>query len=166
MAAIKLSDTSLPRLDAKVKRPTYDRSKIQQSMMHIGVGGFHRAHRAYYTDELLEQGNDPAWGYCGVGLLPFDAPMRDVMREQDCLYTLVERSRAGDHARVIGSIVNFRFAPDDPQALIEQMASPQTRLVSMTITESGYYIHQGTGEFDEKHPDIQHDHDRAHRRSR
>jgi mannitol 2-dehydrogenase len=83
--------------------------------------------------------------------------MRDVMREQDCLYTLVERSQAGDHPRVIGSIVNFRFAPDNPPGVIEQMASPQTRLVSMTITEGGYYIHQGTGEFDEKHPDIQHD---------
>ncbi len=63
----------------------------------------------------------------------------------------------GDQARIIGSIVNFLFAPDDPQKVIEQMASAETRIISLTITEGGYYIDQSTGEFNEKHPDIQHD---------
>ena len=99
----------------------------------------------------------PQWGFCGVGLLKHDARIRDVMLSQDCLYTLVERSLAGDTARIIGSIVNFAFAPDDPQKVIEQMASANTRIVSLTITEGGYYIDQSTGELDAKHPDLQHD---------
>ena len=74
------------------------------------------------------------------------------MLSQDCLYTLVERSLEGDKARIIGSIVNFLFGPDDPQKVIEQMASPQTRIVSLTITEGGYYIDQSTGELDKKNP--------------
>src|SRR5208283_369316 len=85
------------------------------------------------------------------------ALMRDVMLSQDCLYTLVERSLEGDQARIVGSIVNFLFGPDDPQKVIEQMASPQTRIVSLTITEGGYYIDQATGDLDEKNPDIQYD---------
>jgi mannitol 2-dehydrogenase len=76
-------------------------------MMHVGVGGFHRAHQALYTDDLLEQGEDAQWGYCGVGLLKHDARIRDVMLSQNCLYTLVEGSLEGDTARIIGSIVNF-----------------------------------------------------------
>ena len=108
--------------------------------MHVGVGGFHRAHQAFYMDDLLQQGEAGDWGYCGVGLLKHDARIRDVMLSQDCLYTLVERSVEGDKARIIGSIVNFLFASDDPQKVIEQMASPQTRIVSLTITEGGYYI--------------------------
>jgi mannitol 2-dehydrogenase len=108
-------------------------------------------------DDLFEQGGDPRWGYCGVGLLEHDARMRDVMRSQDCLYTLVERSLEGDKARIIGSIVEFLFAPEDPQKVIEQLASPETRIVSLTITEGGYYTDQSTGELDASHPDIQHD---------
>jgi len=80
-----------------------------------------------------------------------------VMRSQDCLYTLVERSLEGDKARIIGSIVKFLFAPDDPEKLLEQLASPETRIVSLTITEGGYYIDQSTGELDASHPDIQYD---------
>src|SRR5258708_34137630 len=96
--------------------------------MHIGVGGFHRANQALYMDDLLHQGGDSHWGYCGVGLLEHDARIRDVMLSQDCLYTLVERSLDGDKARIIGSIVNFRFAPGDPQKGIEQMRSPHPRI--------------------------------------
>ena len=153
----QLNAENLDRLDPKIQVPKYDRQKVGQSIMHVGVGGFHRAHQALYTDDLLRQGEDSTWGYCGVGLLKHDARIRDVMLSQDCLYTLVERSLEGDQARIIGSIVKFLFAPDDPQKVIEQMASPQTRIVSLTITEGGYYIDQSTGDLDEKHPDIQYD---------
>ena len=153
----KLNTANLSQLDPKIQVPRYDRQKVGQSIMHVGVGGFHRAHQALYTDDLLNQGEDSQWGFCGVGLLKHDARIRDVMLSQDCLYTLVERSIAGDTARIIGSIVNFVFAPDDPQKVIEQMASPATRIVSLTITEGGYYIDQSTGELDAQHPDLQHD---------
>lgn len=153
----KLTSANLSKLDSKIQVPGYDRQKVGQALMHVGVGGFHRAHQALYTDDLLNQGEDSTWGFCGVGLLKHDARIRDVMRSQDCLYTLVERSVAGDTARIIGSIVNFAFAPDAPEAVIEQMSSPATRILSLTITEGGYYIDQSTGELDAKHPDLQHD---------
>src|SRR5260370_32135324 len=153
----QLNAANLNLLDPKIQVPKYDRQKVGQSIMHVGLGGFHRAHQALYMDDLLHQGGDSQWGYCGVGLLKHDARMRDVMLSQDCLYTLVERSLEGDKARVVGSIVHFLFAPDDPQKVIEQMASPQTLIVSLTITEGGYYIDQSTGHLDEKHPDIQYD---------
>jgi mannitol 2-dehydrogenase len=153
----KLNTANLGKLDPKIQVPRYDRQKVGQSIMHIGVGGFHRAHQALYCDDLLNEGADSQWGFCGVGLLKTDARIRDVMLSQDCLYTLVERSLAGDSARIIGSIVNFAFAPDDSQKVIERMASPETRIVSLTITEGGYYIDQSTGELDGKHTDLQHD---------
>src|ERR1700726_3599969 len=131
----QLNAANLNLLDQNIQVPKYDRQKLDQSIMHVGVGGFHRAHQALYMDDLLHQGGDSRWGYCGVGLLKHDALIRDVMRSQDCLYTLVERSLDGDKARIVGSIVNFLFAPDDPQKVIEQMASPETRIISLTITE-------------------------------
>ena len=152
----KLNTANLSQLDPKIQVPRYDRQKVGQAIMHVGVGGFHRAHQALYTDDLLNQDEDSQWGFCGVGLLKHDARIRDVMQSQDCLYTLVERSLAGDAARVIGSIVNFSFAPDDSQKVIEQMASPATRILSLTITEGGYYINS-TGDLDAQHPDLQRD---------
>jgi mannitol 2-dehydrogenase len=153
----KLNTANLSKLDPQIQVPRYDRQKVGQAIMHVGVGGFHRAHQALYCDDLLNQGEDSKWGFCGVGLLKHDARIRDVMSSQDCLYTLVERSLGGDSARVIGSIVNFAFAPDDPEKVLEQMASPETLILSLTITEGGYYIDQSTGELDAKHPDLQHD---------
>jgi mannitol 2-dehydrogenase len=153
----KLNAANLSQLDPKIQVPQYDREKVGQAILHVGVGGFHRAHQALYTDDLLNQGEDSQWGFCGVGLLKHDARIRDVMESQDCLYTLVERSLAGDTARIIGSIVNFAFAPDDSQKVIEQMASPTTRILSLTITEGGYYIDQATGDLNAQHADLQHD---------
>ena len=83
--------------------------------------------------------------------------MRDVMREQDCLYTLVERGQNRDSARVVGSIGDYLFAPDDREAVLEKMASAETKIVSLTITEGGYYQDAATGGFDSRHADITHD---------
>ena len=137
--------------------PRYARGEFAHSIVHIGVGGFYRAHQAVYLDDLLHLPGQTQWGYCGVGLLAHDAAMRDAMRDQDCLYTVIERSAEGDVARVIGSLLEFLYAPDDPQAVLEKMAAAATRIVSLTITEGGYYINQGSGEFDALHPDIVHD---------
>ena len=153
---IPLGAATLHRLHPGVQVPTYDRGDLPHSIVHLSVGGFHRAHQAVYLDDLLHRAV-PRWGICGVGLLPQDARMRDVLRAQDCLYTVVERSAAGDRARVIGAISAYLFAPDDPEAVLEMMAAPECRIVSLTITEGGYFVHPGTGEFDEAHPDVQHD---------
>ena len=154
--ATPLSQTNLRSLSPTVVVPRYDRRQLGQGIVHIGVGGFHRAHLAVYSEDLFNQGRDLGWGICGVGLLPRDAGMRDSLLSQDYLYTLVQRSGDGDSARVVGSIVNYLFAPDNREAVIEKMASPETKIVSLTITEGGYYVQEGTGAFDAHHPDIQH----------
>ncbi|HXH02929.1 MAG TPA: mannitol dehydrogenase family protein [Candidatus Competibacteraceae bacterium] len=155
--AIKLNEANLKLLAPKMRVPSYDRNRVQQSIVHIGVGGFFRAHQAVYLDDLLHQSGHAEWGYCGVGLLRQDDRMRDALLPQDCLYSVVERSAAGDSARVIGALLRFYYAPDDPQAVIEKMASAECRIVSLTITEGGYYLNEGSGEFDDTHPDIVHD---------
>ncbi len=155
--ATKLVAAALGQLRPQVAVPTYDRRRVSSSIVHVGVGGFHRSHQAVYIDDLCQDQGVTEWGFCGVGLLPHDAAIRDAMQSQDCLYTVVERSGAGDQARVIGSIVEFLFAPDDPEAVIEKMASADTRIVSLTITEGGYFIDQGTGQFQEDHPTIVND---------
>jgi mannitol 2-dehydrogenase len=154
---IALNAAALSSLPATVTGPAYNRAQVAHSIVHIGVGGFFRAHQAVYLDRLLHQPGSHEWGYVGVGLLPHDAAIRDAMVAQDCLYTVVERSAQGDVPRVIGSVLDFLYAPDDPEAVLEKMADPGTRIVSLTITEGGYYINQGTGEFDATHPDIVHD---------
>lgn len=155
--ATPLNAAALAQLPAGIRGPAYDRAAVTASIVHIGVGGFYRAHQAVYLDDLLHLPGHAQWGYCGVSLLKHDARMRDAMRSQDCLYTVIERSAAGDFPRVIGAIVEYLFAPDDQEAVIEKMAAPSTRIVSLTITEGGYYVNQGNGEFDASHPDIVHD---------
>lgn len=156
-SVIKLNQANLSNLRDSVRVPQYDRRSITNGIVHIGVGGFHRAHQALYLDEYFHQNPGSEWGICGVGLLEFDKRMRDALQSQDCLYTLVERSTAGDNARVIGSITQYLFAPENRQAVIDQMANPATKIVTLTITEGGYYYIEGSGEFDVNHPTIQHD---------
>ncbi len=108
---------------------------------HFGVGGFHRSHQAMYVDRLLELGLAHEWGICGIGVMPADRRMKEVLTAQDGLYTLISEHPDGSRdARVIGSIVDYRYAPDDPQATMELLAAPTTRIISMTVTEGGYQI--------------------------
>ena len=137
--------------------PTYDRSLLRPGIVHFGVGGFHRAHQAMYVDALLESGDQSAydWGICGVGVLAGDARMRDALSAQDGLYTLVLKDSDGSwEPRVIGSIVDYLLAPDDPEVVIERMAAESTRIVSLTVTEGGYNVHPVTGEFDAANPAV------------
>ena len=135
---MKLSNKTLAQLP--ISKPSYDRDEISVGIVHFGVGGFHRAHQAMYIDRLLEKGAT-WWGICGVGIMPADRKMAEVMAAQDGLYTLLlENPDGGREARVIGSIVDYRFAPDDPEAVIELLAAPTTRIISLTITEGGYNI--------------------------
>jgi mannitol 2-dehydrogenase len=150
---VKLSQAGLARIGPGVTVPTYDRRAVAPGIVHIGVGGFHRSHEAAYCDELLQVGDSRDWGICGIGILPHDRKMGEVLREQDFLYTLVERESGSDRARVVGSILNFVAASDDPQRAIEALAAESTRIVSLTVTEGGYYL-AADGGFDARHPDI------------
>ncbi|MCV7255400.1 mannitol dehydrogenase family protein [Mycobacterium hackensackense] len=127
--------------DLMVAKPNYNRDEIGVGIVHFGVGGFHRAHQAMYIDRLLQRGLARDWGICGVGVLPSDRKMKDVLQAQDGLYTLILENPDGTRdVRVIGSIIDYRYAPDDPESVIELLAAPTTRIVSLTITEGGYHI--------------------------
>jgi mannitol 2-dehydrogenase len=135
--------------------PAYDRRRVTPGVVHVGVGGFHRAHQAMYHDRLMNQGTALDWGICGVGVMAADRMMQQALDAQDGLYTLVLKHSDGTwEPRVIGSVVEYLFAPDDPEAVIEKMAAPLTRIVSLTITEGGYNISDVTGEFDVTNPDV------------
>ena len=150
-----LNARTLKSLSERLPVPAYNRSLVTPGVVHFGVGGFHRAHQAMYHDRLMNEGNSLNWGICGVGVLAADRLMRDALDTQDGLYTLVRKDSDGTwEPRVIGSIVEYLFAPDDPQAVIEKMAAPSTRIVSLTITEGGYNISDVTGEFDAANPDV------------
>jgi mannitol 2-dehydrogenase len=156
--AVPLFARTLDELDARVARPAYDRSQVTAGIVHFGVGGFHRAHEAMYLDRLMGDGLALEWGICGVGALRHDRRIIDTLRSQDGLYTLVVKHPDGRRdPRVIGSIVEMMFAPEDPHAVVERLADPMTRIVSLTITEGGYLVNQVTGEFDASDPSIQAD---------
>lgn len=155
--ASKLSNAALSKFPPSIIVPTYDRTQLRQHTVHIGVGGFHRAHQAVYLDDLLKLPDTERWGECGIGVLTSDDRMRDVLRGQGYLFTVVERSATAQVARVIGSMVDYIYAPEDRDGAIEKLASPDTRIVSLTITEGGYFIDEATGAFLIHHPDIQHD---------
>ncbi|KAL2864105.1 mannitol dehydrogenase family protein [Aspergillus lucknowensis] len=162
MAPLKLNSQNLSRIlsaaRGQIKIPTYQRGgAVKEGIVHIGVGGFHRAHLAVYVDKLMQNHGVKDYAICGVGLQPFDTHMRDALSSQDHLYTVIERSGKGSFANVVGSINSFLFAPDNREAVIAKMAHPDTRIVSLTITESGYYYNENTHELQSEHPDIQFD---------
>ena len=154
-APVRLSTEALDQLDERVARPTYDRTQVTAGIVHFGVGGFHRSHQAMYIDQLMNRGLAFDWGICGVGLMPPDKAMHDALLAQDGLYTLMVRHGPGQvEPRVIGSIMDHVYAPDDPEAVLEIMASPDIRVVSLTVTEGGYNIDAVTGHFDEENPAV------------
>jgi mannitol 2-dehydrogenase len=134
---MKLNNAALGKLP--IATPNYDRGSVGVGIAHIGAGHFHRAHQAMYIDRLLQRGVAREWGICGVGVMPGDWTMRDVLRDQDGLYTLILQNPDGSQdAQVIGSIIDYRYAPDDPEAALELLAAATTRIISLTITEGGY----------------------------
>lgn len=142
MSLPHLGTTTLGTLDStKIALPAYDRSRLTPGIVHIGVGGFHRAHQARYLDDLMNAGQALDFGIVGMGVMPTDSRMRDALASQDYLYTLVEKSPSGQqHARVIGSLIDYVFAPENPRAAVARLADPAIRIVSLTVTEGGYAL--------------------------
>ena len=155
---IQLNQQNLHLLSKEIARPVYDRSQLTAGIVHVGVGGFHRSHEAFYTDALISATGVTNWGICGVGLREADRKIASVLKSQDYLYTLIVKYPDGRiENRVIGSLIDFILGCDDPGAVIDKMAGPQTKIVSLTITEGGYNFDPATGEFDFSHPDVIHD---------
>jgi mannitol 2-dehydrogenase len=151
-----LSSATLSTLSAST--PTYDREAASVGIVHFGFGNFHRSHVAMYLDRLMETGAGLDWGICGVGVLEQDATMRDVMRAQDCLFTLVVRHPDGSlEPRVVGSVLEYLYGPDDAAAVHRRLDDPAVRIVSLTVTEGGYLKNPATGDFDAENPAVVHD---------
>ncbi len=145
-----LSDATLPRLSRRLDAPTYDRAALRPSIVHIGVGGFHRSHQAVYLEALARTG-ELGWGETGVGL--HSTTMRRALRPQDCLYTVVERTSETDSALVVGVMRDYLYAPENPAAVLDRLAAPETRLVTLTITGDGYNLDQD-GRFRDREPAV------------
>ena len=147
--AILMNQKNLGSMPSDVIVPSYNRDEVTCSIVHIGVGNFHRSHEAWYTDELMQRYGVLDCGICGVGLLDYDRRIYNILKDQDGLYTLVTKELDGSLSpRVIGSIVEYIFAPENPIAVIEKMANPDIKIISLTITEGGYNLNEATGEFD------------------
>ena len=143
-----LSEATLSGLSWRLSAPTYDRAALRPSIVHIGVGGFHRSHQAVYLEALARSG-ELGWGETGVGL--HSPAMRTALQPQDNLYTVVERTTDCDSAHVVGVMRDYLFAPDDPGAVLDRLASTETRLVTLTVTGDGYNLDQN-GDFREAEP--------------
>ena len=135
-----LNAENVALLPKEVAIPSYDRNQIKTSILHIGVSNFHRSHQAYYTHELIEKYKELNYGICGVDLLESDRKIYSVLKDQDGLFTLYTKENNGAHkAKVIGSIVEYFYGPENPLAVIEKMAHPDIEIISLTIAEDGYH---------------------------
>lgn len=132
---MRLSAASLGALSARVVRPGYDRDAHAVGIVHFGIGAFHRAHMAAYTDDALAAGEGD-WRILGVSLR--SPAVRDQMHPQDGLYALLERSAEGTKARIIGAVADVLVASAQCERLVTSLAAPTTHIVSFTITEKGY----------------------------
>jgi fructuronate reductase len=130
-----LSNASLSQLPAGVARPGHDRSAPAARIVHFGIGAFHRAHQAWYTDAAINAGDRP-WAITGVSLR--SPAVAAQLVPQDGLFTLAERSASGETLRVVGAVRDCLVASADPQAVIDAVADAATHIVSFTITEKGY----------------------------
>ncbi|KAL8452979.1 hypothetical protein Emag_002065 [Eimeria magna] len=142
----------LSKIAARASVPQYslDSSEVQCWIAHVGVGGFHRSHQCVFYDDLLAKtsagflGDLPEgvhkgpWAVCGIGILPGDKKMSDILHEQEFLYTVLTRSQRLCEARVIGSLMDFVFAPEEPKRLKGLLVDERTKMLSLTITEKGY----------------------------
>ncbi len=151
---MRLNLQSLPTLPANIQRPTYDPSTVGIGIVHLGIGAFHRAHQAVYTDAAMAHaGGD--WGICGVSLK--SPTVRDQLTPQDGLYAVRSVSQAGDEWRVIGSVREVLFAPEQMAEVIARIARAETKIVSLTVTEKGYCANVSKREPLWDHPDVVND---------
>lgn len=150
----RLSAATAARLAPGVLRPGYARSGVAPGIVHLGVGAFMRAHVAVYCDEVVRAG-DTGWGIAGVSLRKPD--VFEQLAPQDCLYTVGVHAADGSHFRLVGSILSIAVAPHEPGRILDRLAAPETRLVTITVTEKGYCLASTDGRLDVDHVDIAHD---------
>lgn len=143
--------SSITTLPAGVRRPTYDRSTLRPGIVHFGLGAFHRAHQAVYTQRALASTFGP-WGVVAVNLRSPE-PV-DALDEQDGLYSIVVRGSGEDTAEIIGATVDWVCAAKDRQKVLDYLAHPDIRVVTLTVSEKAYGLHPATGSLDIDHPAV------------
>jgi mannitol 2-dehydrogenase len=154
--SIKLSAGALNEIAAHAGVPGYRRTDLSPGIVHFGVGNFHRAHQAVYLDRLFNTGRDRDWALIGAGVRPADVTMREKLMAQDWLTTVVEQEASRSAAHVTGAMVDF-LPVGNPVAIIDRLADPAIRIVSLTVTEGGYFIDPASQAFDPTHPEIRWD---------
>jgi mannitol 2-dehydrogenase len=145
---------SRSRLHSRASFPSYERGALSPGFVHIGVGGFHRAHQGAFLDELAERRISNEWGVRGLSLR--NGTGRDRLLRQDCLYSILQRGADRDEVRVVGSLLDYLLAPESPETALAALASPQTKVVSMTVTGDGYGL-DGAGDLDAVDPVVAQD---------
>jgi fructuronate reductase/mannitol 2-dehydrogenase len=153
-AVLSLSEKTLPVHSSRMPGPTYNRATLNSGVVHIGVGGFHRAHQAVYLDDIAQRGLSIEWGVVGVGLR--SRAMTTALTAQNGLFTVVERDNSEPCARIIGVLRRCLFAPDAQEQVLDALTQPGTRLVTLTVTRAGYPIND-SGVFDPSDPNVRAD---------
>ena len=151
---MKLSRATLAELPTDIARPNYTREDLSPGIVHIGLGNFHRAHQSWYLHRLMLNGLARDWAIIGAGVRPYDAVMRDKLLAQDCLTTLVQLEPSSTSAEVVGAMIDYLPIEAGNASLIDTMADPAIGIVSLTVTEGGYFIDPATGEFDATNDEI------------
>lgn len=149
---VRLSQQTLDQISTAAK-PAYDRAALSAGIVHFGVGNFHRSHQAVYLDALFNSGRDHDWAILGASVMPGDEALRRRLADQDHLTTVVEQSATTSQARITGPMIDF-LPIGDAGALIDRLVDPAIRIVSLTVTEGGYFVDSATGRFDPTHPAI------------
>ncbi|WP_078085219.1 mannitol dehydrogenase family protein [Microbulbifer mangrovi] len=154
MSQQRLNNDILESLPTEVIKPAYDRNEITTGIVHLGIGAFHRAHQAWYTENRIAAG-EKDWGIVGASLR--SAGVRDQLVPQNGLYSVVEKSNAGTKVQIVGAVSDVLVGPESPQQLLELLAQESVRIVSLTITEKGYCHDPASGDLNPQHPDVLHD---------
>src|SRR5258708_30228080 len=150
---MRFSRDTLSMLPATVRRPSFDWRTLRTGIVHIGIGAFHRAHQAFYTEPLLAR--DPRWGTLGISLRRADT--RDALRPQDWLYTLSERDASGERLTAMATLTSVIVAPEDPRRAVACLIDPAVRIVTITVTEKGYCRNAASGALDAGDAAVQRD---------
>ncbi|KMQ86640.1 polyol:nadp oxidoreductase [Lasius niger] len=157
---LSINQKTISHLPVGIEKPGYDRTKVSSGIVHFGLGNFYRSHLAAYLNRLLVVPGHETWGITGVEIIenPENKQKTENYTKQDNLYTLTQFKEDGTHkTALIGSLCDHLYAPENPEKVLEVLSRPETKIVSLTITEGGYNIDAGTGEFCLNHPDIVHD---------
>ena len=153
---LDLNNKNLPKFN--VIKPQYDRSKLTPGIVHIGVGNFHRAHLSWYLHRLMQKNKDLDWGIIGSGVLDYDHQMQQKLKKQDFLTTLIELDPDGNkNCEIVGPMIDYVPVEKKNLSLINAMSDSRIRIVSLTVTEGGYFLDGDNGELDFINPDIVND---------